>query len=64
MEKRLLGIILSILGVTGLVVAGVFFMQSGHGEKNVKGIILFGLLGVLFFLAGISLIRNTVDKAT
>jgi hypothetical protein len=64
MEKRLLGIILSILGIAGLVVAGAFFMHSGHGEKNVKGIILFGLLGALFFFAGISLVRNTADKAT
>jgi len=65
MEKRLLGIILSILGVVGLVVAGVYFMNSnGHEGRNIKGIVMFGLLGFIFFFAGISLIRNTKDRET
>jgi uncharacterized membrane protein len=64
MEKRLLGIILSILGIIGLILSGVYFVNSGHGEKNTKEIILFGLLGAIFFFAGISLVRNTKDKAT
>jgi uncharacterized membrane protein len=64
MEKRLLGIILSILGVAGLILAGVYFMNNSHGEKNIKAIALFGLLGIIFFFAGISLVRNTQDKAT
>jgi hypothetical protein len=63
MEKRLLGIILSVLGVAGLIVAGVYFMNS-HGTKDIKGIVLFGLLGAIFFFAGISLVRNTKDKET
>jgi hypothetical protein len=63
MEKRLLGIILSILGIAGLILAGVYFMNS-HGTKGIKGIILYGLLGVIFFFAGISLVRNTKDKET
>jgi hypothetical protein len=64
MEKRLLGVILSILGVIGLVVAGVYFMKGGDGAKNIKGIVLFGLLGIIFFAAGIGLVRNTKDKET
>jgi type IV secretory pathway VirB2 component (pilin) len=64
MEKRMLGIILSILGVIGLVVAGVYFMKGGEGAKNIRGIVLFGLLGIIFFAAGISLVRNTKDKET
>ncbi len=64
MEKRLLGIILSILGVAGLVIAGVYFMNAGSGTKNMKGIFLFGILGIIFFIAGINLVRNTKDKET
>ena len=64
MEKRLLGIILSFLGVAGLIVAGIYFMNGDHGTKYIKGVVLFGLLGAIFFFAGISLVRSTKDKET
>lgn len=64
MEKRILGIILSLLGVAGLIYAGISFMNGGTGEKNIKLIIFAGVLGGIFFFSGISLIRNTSDKAT
>lgn len=64
MEKRLLGIILSLLGVAGLIYAGISFMNGGEGTRNVKTIIFTGILGAVFFYAGISLIKNTKDKAT
>ncbi|MGG9960725.1 hypothetical protein [Ferruginibacter sp. SUN106] len=64
MEKRVLGIILSLLGVAGLIYAGVYFMNGGTGTRNVKGIIVAGIIGAIFFFAGIGLVRNTKDKAT
>lgn len=64
MEKRVLGILLSILGIAGLLYAGISFMNGGTGERNIKAIIFTGVLGVIFFGAGIGLIRNTKDKAT
>jgi hypothetical protein len=64
MEKRVLGIILSILGVAGLIYAGVAFMNGGTGTKSIKTIIFSGVLGAIFFFAGIGLIKNTQDKAT
>jgi len=64
MEKRILGIILSILGIVGLIYAGANFMNSGNGERNIKSILMFGILGAIFFVAGISLIKNTKDKET
>lgn len=64
MEKRLLGIILSLAGIAGLIYAGVNFMNGGTGERNLKAIIITGVLGAIFFFAGIGLIRNTKDKAT
>ena len=64
MEKRLLGIILSLLGIAGLILAGVYFMKSNQGTKSVKEILLFGILGAIFFFAGIGIVRNTNDKAT
>ena len=64
MEKRVLGIILSVLGVIGLIMAAVNFMNGGSDNKNVKEILIYGILGAIFFFAGIGLIRNTQDKAT
>ena len=64
MEKRVLGIILSLLGIAGLIYAGVCFMNGGEGNRNIKAIIFSGVLGGIFFFAGIGLIKNTKDKAT
>lgn len=63
MEKRVLGIILSLLGIVGLIMAAVNFMNGG-GSKNIKEIIIYGVLGAIFFFAGIGLVRSTKDKAT
>lgn len=57
-----MGIILSLLGVTGLILAGVNFMNGGEGTRNIKSIIIYAILGAIFFFAGIGLIRNTKDK--
>ena len=64
MEKRLLGIILSILGITGLILCAVGFMNGGEGAKHIKTMLVYGVLGAIFFFAGIGLVRNTRDKAT
>jgi uncharacterized membrane protein len=64
MEKRILGIILSLLGVVGLIYAGFSFMNGGEGTRNIKAIIFSSVIGAIFFFAGIGLIRNTKDKAT
>ncbi|SEW01695.1 hypothetical protein SAMN05428988_1290 [Chitinophaga sp. YR573] len=62
MEKRILGIILSLLGVAGLIMSAVNFMNTTGGARSVKSIIIFAILGAVFFFAGIGLIRNTADK--
>ena len=64
MEKRVLGIILSVLGIIGLIYAGINFLNGGADQKNIKQIIFAGVLGGVFFFAGISLVKNTKDKAT
>jgi hypothetical protein len=64
MEKRILGIILSLLGVAGLVYAAVSFVKGGTGTTNIKIMAAFGIVGAIFFFAGIGLVRNTNDKPT
>ena len=64
MEKRILGIVLTVLGIVALIYAGVIFVNSPTGAKNFRAILFAGVLGAIFFFAGISLIRNTQDKPT
>jgi uncharacterized membrane protein len=64
MEKRIFGIILTLLGIAGLIYAGIVFMNGGSGVRNIKSIIFSGILGAIFFSAGIGLLRNTKDKET
>lgn len=64
MEKRILGIILSIIGVIGLILAAVRFANGGSGGQSIRMIVIYAILGAIFFFSGISLVRNTRDKAT
>jgi hypothetical protein len=64
MEKRILGIVLSVLGVIGLILAAVRFASGGSGSQGVRLTIIFLVLGAIFFFSGIGLVRNTKDKAT
>jgi hypothetical protein len=64
MEKRVFGIILTVLGIAGLVIAAVNFLNGSINGRDIKSILVFGLLGAVFFSAGIGLLRNTKDKAT
>jgi hypothetical protein len=64
MEKRVLGIILSLLGVAGLIYAGISFLNGGEDTRNIKLIIFAGVLGAIFFFAGVGLVSNTNDKAS
>ena len=58
--KRTFGLILTILGIVGLIYAAVGFTQGSEGAKN---LIVFAVLGAIFFFTGISLVRNTTDQA-
>jgi len=61
MEKRVIGIILTLLGVFGLIYTGILFMNSSSG-KGVKEMVIYGVLGAIFFFAGIGLVKNTHDR--
>ena len=61
--KRIFGTLLTALGIGGLVYAAVIFVNSSTGENEIKTLVIYGLLGLLFFVAGISLIRTTKDES-
>jgi uncharacterized membrane protein len=62
MEKRMFGVILTVLGIAGLIIAAYNFVQGNTGNNHsVKSVMVCGILGLIFFFAGIGLIRSTRD---
>jgi uncharacterized membrane protein len=58
--KRTFGTILTLLGVIGLIYAGAGFVRH---SLQARELMVAGIIGVIFFVAGIGLIRNTKDEA-
>jgi uncharacterized membrane protein len=61
--KRTFGVILTILGIAGLIYAAVVFMNTEGTSRQIKTLVVYGLLGAIFFFTGIGLIRTTADDA-
>ena len=61
--KRIFGALLTVLGIAGLIYAAVLFVNSSGGELKIKALLIYGVIGLLFFFAGISLVRTTKDEA-
>lgn len=61
MEKRVLGVVLTILGAVGLIMAGASFINNGDSVTSIKTVAMYGIIGLIFFFAGIGLIRSTKD---
>ncbi|MCD6019163.1 MAG: hypothetical protein K0S53_2284 [Bacteroidetes bacterium] len=61
--KRIFGAILTILGIAGLIYVAVLFVNTSGGSKDIKAIVIYSILGLLFFIAGISLVRTTKDES-
>jgi hypothetical protein len=61
--KRIFGAILTILGTGGLIYAAVLFVTGTGGTRDIKSLVIYGVLGLIFFIAGISLVRTTKDEA-
>lgn len=59
--KRLFGVILTLLGIAGLIYAAVLFMNKSGGQ--VRALAVYGILGAIFFFTGIGLIKGTKDDA-
>ena len=61
--KRFFGALLTVLGIVGLIYAAVLFVNSSGGTRSIKTLIIYGILGIVFFIAGISLVRTTKDES-
>lgn len=58
--KRTFGTILTILGIIGLIYAGIQFVQYNDSYRT---LIVVGVISIIFFFSGIGLVRNTKDEA-
>jgi hypothetical protein len=61
--KRIFGALLTLLGIGGLIYAAIVFSNTSGGTRDIKSLIIFGVLGLLFFISGMGLIRTTKDEA-
>ena len=58
--KRTFGAILSVLGIIGLIYTGIGIINHSGGFTTLT---VVGIIAVIFFFTGISLVRNTRDDA-
>ncbi|MEN9907999.1 MAG: hypothetical protein RLZZ540_1148 [Bacteroidota bacterium] len=61
--KRIFGALLTALGIGGLIYTAVVFTNTSGSEKDIKQLIIYGVLGIVFFVSGISLVRTTKDES-
>ena len=59
--KRTFGVVLTILGIVGLIYAAILFLNGGSGGSELKPLIVYAILGAIFFFTGIGLIKGTKD---
>jgi len=57
--KRVFGTILTLLGIIGLIYTAIMFLNNG----SEKSLIVYGVLGLIFFVSGIGLIKKTKDES-
>ena len=57
--KRTFGAILTLLGIAGLIYTGVNIIDH---DSHFTTLTVVGVIGILFFFTGISLIRTTTDE--
>ena len=58
--KRTFGAILTVLGIIGLIYAGIEIIQH---DAHYTTLIVVGIISLLFFFSGISLVRTTADQS-
>lgn len=60
--KRIFGFLLTLLGIGGLIYTAMVFAATQGSERDVKTLIIYGVLGFIFFISGIGLVKNTKDE--
>ncbi len=58
--KKIFGSILTLVGIGGLIYTAILY---GNNSENIRAMVIYGVLGILFFFSGIGLIRNITQKS-
>lgn len=61
--KRFFGTILTSLGIGGLIYWAILLTRTTGGIHDIKALVIYGILGLIFFASGIGLIRTTNDAS-
>ena len=61
--KRVFGAVLTVLGIISLIYAAYIFAGTSMGEQSIKNASIYGVLGLIFFISGISLVKRTKDES-
>jgi len=61
--KRIFGALLTALGIGGLIYTAILFADTSGGTHDIKMLVIYGVLGLIFFISGISLVRTTKDES-
>lgn len=59
--KRIFGSVLTILGIVGLIYGAMLFVNHAEG-RDLRALIIYGILGLIFLTSGLSLVRTTKDE--
>ncbi|MGO4708886.1 hypothetical protein AB4Y90_07140 [Chryseobacterium sp. 2TAF14] len=57
--KRIFGTVLTVLGIAGLIYTGYQIINKSEAYTSLA---VFGIIGLIFFISGISLVKNTKDE--
>ena len=52
-----------MLGIASLIYAAVLFVNTSGGNRDIRALAIYGILGLIFFISGISLVRTTKDES-
>jgi uncharacterized membrane protein len=61
--KRIFGSLLTVLGIIGLIYAAFVFTNTNGQTRDIKSVIIYGILGLIFFISGIGLVKVTKDES-
>lgn len=61
--KRIFGAILTLLGIASLIYAAQVFLTATESTRDIKTLVIYGVLGLIFFVSGISLVKTTKDES-
>mgnify|MGYP006378689543 CR=1 FL=1 len=61
--KRIFGSTLTILGIVGLIYGAILFVNTTGGTQDIRALVIYGVLGLIFLVSGLGLVRTTKDES-